>query len=370
MDLEKKESPEYVQTSKAGALALGLQNGSFYRDARLHCLNLLLTYADGCKANCAFCGLGREREHYGQAHEKTFIRVEWPIYSIEVIVQALSTSKCDDIERVCISMVTHKGAREHTINIVRGIEESGKPISVLLCPTVINKSWLEMLHETTVDKVGIAIDAATPELFDAHRGKHVNGPHDWGRYWKTLMDSIDIFGPRNTGVHLIVGLGETEAQMMKTIQEVHDLGSITHLFSFFPEKGSKLESHPQPAIGTYRRIQLAREAIWRDMTTFEKMEFNNKGQLVDFGVPDGALDALIGDGIAFLTQGCTDSSGNMVCNRPYSNCTPFQASKGELRNFPFPPEKDDLAMIKAQLRDYDPDSWVRTLSETEDFLIK
>jgi len=42
------ESPEYLRMSLAAALTLGLKNGSFYRGARLYCINLLLTYKRGC----------------------------------------------------------------------------------------------------------------------------------------------------------------------------------------------------------------------------------------------------------------------------------------------------------------------------------
>ena len=55
-----ESSPDQVRLSLAAALTLGLAEGRFYRNARLGCINLLLTYPGGCKANCAFCGLARE----------------------------------------------------------------------------------------------------------------------------------------------------------------------------------------------------------------------------------------------------------------------------------------------------------------------
>ncbi len=55
-------SPEYVQLSTAAALTLGLMPGSMYNCACTRCLNLLLTYPEGCRANCAYCGLARHRE--------------------------------------------------------------------------------------------------------------------------------------------------------------------------------------------------------------------------------------------------------------------------------------------------------------------
>jgi biotin synthase len=153
------------------------------------------------------------------------------------------------------------------------------------------------------------------------------------------------------------------------MQWIHELGSDTHLFSFFPEPGSAMEREPQPGIGRYRRMQLAREAIHQGIASMDDMAFNDRGQLTDFGVPQEQLDKLISDGNAFLTQGCKDEHGFITCNRPYSNCTPFQAAKGELRNFPFPPEACDISLIKQQLRDFDDASWVRPLDQADDFLL-
>nr|MDO8084267.1 radical SAM protein [Candidatus Sigynarchaeum springense] len=363
------ESPDYLQTSTAGALALGLEKGTFYRDAKLHCLNLLLTYADGCKANCAFCGLGRERRVDGSPRGKSFIRVRWPVYPTQTLVDALQSANARCIMRACVSMVTHPRAREDTLEVVRRLAPIEKKISVLIAPTIIDETWIHELHGLGVDKVGIAIDAATEPLFDARRGKGVRGPHSWNKYWDTLREAIDVFGASNTGVHLMIGIGETEREAVAIMQWVHELGSDTHLFSFFPEPGSAMERDPQPGIGKYRRVQLAREAIHQGIATMDGMSFNDRGQIIDFGAPPERLDKLISDGNAFLTQGCKDEDGFITCNRPYSNCTPFQAAKGELRNFPFPPDARDLASIRQQLRDYDDASWIRPLDVADDFLL-
>src|SRR5512136_513223 len=101
--MERKESPAYVQTSLAASLTLGLQEGAFHRNARLKGLNLLLHYEEGCSGRCHFCGLSRSRRESPQG--KTFIRVSWPIYPLEEIINRSRTK--DQIHRVCISMITH-----------------------------------------------------------------------------------------------------------------------------------------------------------------------------------------------------------------------------------------------------------------------
>ena len=78
--------------SLAAAMTLGLAPGTFYRGARLGCINLLLTYPGGCKANCQFCGLAREkhRPDFDPKFEK-FIRVAWRTWSLDEVVE-----RCQD----------------------------------------------------------------------------------------------------------------------------------------------------------------------------------------------------------------------------------------------------------------------------------
>ena len=43
-------------------ITLGVMGGYMHRTSCTRCLNLLLTYPEGCRANCAYCGLARHRE--------------------------------------------------------------------------------------------------------------------------------------------------------------------------------------------------------------------------------------------------------------------------------------------------------------------
>ncbi len=139
--------------------------------------------------------------------------------------------------------------------------------------------------------------------------------------------------------------GETEREMVETVQRAEDMGAKTHLFSFFPEEGSTLEGQKQPAYGTYRRIQLARHIINEGLGSFDRLRFNEKDQIIDFGVD---IDDIIENGEAFMTSGCPGRDGKVACNRPFGNERPSRP----IRNFPFLPEENDIGMIRKQLSDY------------------
>ncbi|MGY5871027.1 MAG: radical SAM protein [Candidatus Thorarchaeota archaeon] len=349
---ESRESPEFVRTSLAAAMTMGKLPGKFYRDAKLYCINLLLTYDEGCHAKCAYCGLSRSRETETEWTDSSFIRVDWPVFSIEDVKTALTDGSCPHVERVCISMITLGNAREDCISVVSELSDVIPMISVLITPTIINKDWLVRVIEAGADKVGIAVDAATEEIFEKVRGKEVKGPHKWDKYWQTVEESVEIFGPENTGIHLIVGIGETEKEIVATIQRAQDLGARTHLFSFFPEEGSVMEDNPQPPLGSYRRVQLARYIINYDIGSFHDMKFNELGQLTNFGLTTEEYEKVLTIGEAFMTSGCSGSTIDNSCNRPMGNCTPFQASIGHWRNFPILPNEDDMSKIRDQLYDY------------------
>jgi len=338
--MNQKISPEYVQTSLAASLTLGLQQGSFHRNAKLKGLNLLLHYEEGCLGRCHFCGLSRSRRESPRG--KTFIRVDWPLYSLEEIIER--TKGKDQIHRVCISMITHPRALEDTIYVTKKFrEKTDLPISVLIAPTLVRDAEsLEAMKRAGADRVGIAIDAATPELFERLRGKGVGGPHHWDHYWDVVRMAVEVFGRFYVGVHLIVGLGETEKEMVETIQTGQGMGAHAHLFSFFPEKGSPMEDCSPPSLGHYRRIQLARWIINEGPGSAEEMEFDETGRLVHFGID---VSPIIQSGEPFMTSGCPGRDGKVACNRPYGNERP----SGSIRNFPFIPEPEDIEEIKNQM---------------------
>ncbi len=338
--MEQKVSPEFIQTSLAASLTLGFQNGSFHRNAKLKGLNLLLHYDEGCLGKCHFCGLSKSRQEGPKG--KTFIRVDWPLYPLEEIIERAKGR--DQIHRVCISMITHPKAMKDTLHVIERLrQETDLFISVLISPTLIrNKDPLAAMKKAGADRVGIAIDAATPQLFDQLRGTGVGGPHQWSHYWEVTCMAVSVFGRFYVGIHLIVGLGETEKEMVDAIQRGQEMGAYTHLFSFFPEKGSPMEKHPSPPLAQYRRIQLARWIINESLGSASRMKFDESGKLIDFGID---VEPLVQTGEPFMTSGCPGRDGKVACNRPYGNERP----SGPIRNFPFMPEATDIEEIRKQL---------------------
>lgn len=346
--LQSAYSPEYVRLSLAAAMTLGLAQGRFYRNARLGCINLLLTYESGCKANCSFCGLARENPHRNDPKFEKFIRVAWAAQPLDEVIECCAHAP-DWVERVCISQITHPRAQADTLEICRRVRARTKlPVSLLIAPTLLKKDDLLDMKQAGADRIGVAIDAATPELFDKLRGKPAQGPHRWEHYWQIYDQALEVFGKDMVGVHLIYGLGETEEQLIGAIDRARAAGGSTHLFCFFPEKFSALGEQTQPPPSGYRRIQLARWLIDHDQAKAADMSFDDQGMVRDFGVDAATLEAAIAMGKPFMTSGCPGASGEVACNRPFGNEKPGP----DLRNYPFMLNDEDLALVREQLQTY------------------
>jgi biotin synthase len=326
-------------------MTLGFLRGRFYRDAKLGCINLLMEYDEGCQANCLYCG--QAREVADSAACRSLIRVQWPSYALERVVSAIreKVARNSFIERVCVASIHHPKAPEDMLKIVGVIRGAlSLYISTLITPTVFKRRHLIGLASLGVDNITVAVDLATPELFQKVRGSGAFGPHRWERYLECLEEAREVMGTEGGGVgaHLIVGLGETEEEAIRFIQWNAARDIRTHLFSFYPEAGSALADHQQPPMEHYRRVQLAKHLIDHDISQLSRMSFR-KGVLVDPGVAAEEVEKTVSAGIPFMTTGCSG------CNRPFANETPAQAMAGLLRNFPFPPKEEDIRLIQEQV---------------------
>ena len=345
------QSPDYVQMSTAAAITLGIMPGKMYRCACTRCLNLLLSYPEGCRANCAYCGLARHREAERDYADRNFIRVDWPAVPMDDIVEAIAQDLAGTpFHRMCISMITHPKSDQDTIAVLKKwtdrIDPDRLPVSILSNPTTMVRDDVVALRNLGADIFTVALDAATPEIFDRTRGKGVQSPHKWDKYWEVLHHAREIFGAQKFGAHIIVGMGETEYDLLCLVQELVDLGGHSHLFCFFPEQGSLMDHLPATPRDQWRRVQLARYLIDYRGVRVEKMSFDSEGRVANFGVTPAELDAIIAAGVAFRTSGCPGKFRDDVsaCDRPYGDSPP-----SNIASFPFQPTKKDLKKIRRQL---------------------
>ena len=290
-----------------------------------------LTYHEGrCSANCKFCPQARG----STADLRMLSRVIWPHYGLGKVLAALDENS-NGFERVCIQAVNYPNVIDDLCELVEGVKSAcGLPISVSCQP--LKKGDIEKLSAAGVERVCVAQDAVTPELFDRIKGG--DSGYRWDGHMKALEDARSIFGDR-VSTHLIIGLGETEREAIGTIQLLHNRGITVALFAFTPIKGTPLAMQKQPDLASYRRIQLARYLIAQGLATAEEMWFK-EGRIVNFGVEQGVLNRTVDSCEPFRTSGCPG------CNRPFYNESP----RGPIYNYPRRPVANEITVIRNQLK--------------------
>jgi Biotin synthase-related enzyme len=272
-----------------------------------------LMVGENCRFNCAFCAQARESSARGDL----LSRISWPRFENRELLEGFVKANSEPqtvLRRICFQVVQDKDALEETKEWVKSVRaQSHLPICVSAGPRTLAE--VEELLDLGVDHISIALDAATPEIYAQ------NKDGSWEERFALLRESAKHF-PGHMATHLIVGLGESEEDMVKCIQTMYDLGITVALFAFTPVKGTRLEKLPPPKIEHYRRVQVAHDLIRQGMARTEQFTFAG-GKVIHFDVAIKELQKLRG-GEPFRTSGCSG------CNRPYYNEVPGK----ELYNYP------------------------------------
>ena len=325
--------PQQIRVSIGSAIVLGLLEGKL--DAEPTTV-YLMTYKSGkCTANCGFCPQARN----SRSKAELLSRVTWPAFSTKSVLKRIqNASPTRGTRRVCIQALNYPDVFTHLAALVTAIKQhTTLPVSVSCQP--LNSGNTRRLAEAGVERVGIAIDAATEKLFNEVKGSSAGGPYTWESQFRQLHEALQVFGKGKVSTHLIIGLGETENDAISLIQRCVDMGVLPALFAFTPIRGTALERKPQPLIESYRRVQLARYLIVNGRARSEDMRFDGVGCLTDYGVEREMLTWIVETGKPFLTSGCPN------CNRPFYNEKPG----GPIYNYPRDLRREEILAIKRQL---------------------
>ena len=300
-----------------------------------------------CSISCGFCAQART----SHASALNLSRVTWPEFPLAETVSRLARAvERGVIRRCCLQVTAGQGYYERTLGVIKAIKAAtGVPLDAAILPPTLDH--VAVLIAAGVDHIGFGLDAASEQVF--HRVKGGN----WTRSLQLVEETARRYPGRATA-HLIVGLGETEREMVETIQALHDWGVIVGLFAFTPVRGTEMAHVPPPPLEAYRRMQAARHLIARGLARADDFTFSpkgpwsfgtvpngpvrcprTKGRLTDCGLPQ--LPALLADGVAFQTSGCPD------CNRPYYNERPG----GPMYNYARPLSPAEIQRALAALKD-------------------
>lgn len=279
----------------------------------------LMTYYDGrCINNCAFCPQARE----SKADLTKLSRVTWPAFELKEVVNKI---KDGNFARICLQTIDYPGLEEDVLALLGELYPLDLPVSLSITP--VDKTYLIKFKKLGVDYVGVGLDVASERLYDTLK----ESLYSWDEMWRFTKGIIDIFGERRAFIHIIIGLGETDREVLEVIQRAYDLKAEISTFAFTPIKGTRLEKSKPPSLERYRKIQIAHYLIKENIKRVEDFEFDDGENLTGFGICEEELLKLLNEH-ALMTHGCPG------CNRPYYNEKPGK----EPYNYPLKPRKGDL----------------------------
>ena len=311
-----------LKVSLGSAVVLGLREARM--DARPTTLYTML--GEHCQGACQFCAQARD----SNADPRFLSRVVWPEFDLDAVLERLPDAR--GLRRICIQTVLTPGLEPHLVTTAQAFHTAaGLPISVCMNPT--DPAWLPRLKAAGVDRVGVGLDCATEDTFN-----RIKPGFHWERYHRFLDSIVDAFGTGS--VHLIVGFGDSDEDLVRKIQDACDRHCTVALFAFTPIRGAKLDL-PAPEVGRYRALQLARYLIISGHARLEDMTFD-EGRLVAIRADLAAIERAIDTGLPFRTSGCPD------CNRPLYNERPG----GVMYNYAAPLSEDEQALARQELLSY------------------
>jgi len=289
---------------------------------------------DTCMNSCAFCA---QSSALGGAGGNDLSRISWPPYPYDVVMNALMGAGHKGLKRLCVQCLMDPTLLPELSSLIRDLKEaSNLPLSLSISP--LSSEFLKKLKDAGADRVGIALDAASSDIFDRVKGKGVGNTQSFDTVKEGMLRAVKVFGPGNVSTHIIVGLGETDSQVLDVMKWSRDNGIIVSLFALTKVRGGP-ELGPPPPIGRYRALQAVRHLVM-ELGIVEGISTDGSGKLVS--IPDIAAFDEENWKRAFETRGCPD------CNRPYYNERPG----GTIYNHPLPLREEQATIALLEVAKY------------------
>ena len=198
----------------------------------LHCPDqAFVTVTEGCIFSCRYCTVPRM-----PARRKTVEEIMNLVESVRHRISAISLTSG--------VMGSIEEEEAYVCEVIVHLRFFGLPIGVSIYPT---DKTPDKLHDLGVAEVKFNIEAATPELFS-----ELCPGLDYDRLWQVLDRSVELFGKGRVFSNIIVGLGETDAEMEACINRLTSHGVIPVLRPLNPVAGCT--GMPRPSADRLRHL--------------------------------------------------------------------------------------------------------------------
>ena len=198
----------------------------------LHCPDqAFITVTEGCIFSCRYCSVPRL-----PPRRKTVDEIMGLVESVRHHVSAISLTSG--------VMGSIEEEEAYVCEVIDHLRFFGLPIGVSIYPA---DQTPDKLHALGVAEVKFNIEAATPELF-----AEMCPGLDYDRLWQVLGRSVELFGKGRVFSNVIIGLGETDAEMEACINRLTSHGVIPVLRPLNPV--AECAGKPRPSAERLRHL--------------------------------------------------------------------------------------------------------------------
>ncbi|MHA1267259.1 MAG: MSMEG_0568 family radical SAM protein [Candidatus Helarchaeota archaeon] len=187
---------------------------------------------------CQFCGIELSLKDNATITRKT------PQQLHEVVDAAIQEGVCNHMTLTIGSLANPDKGIKIYADIVREIRKDHKlPIHVQLEPPE-NIKALEELYQVGVETIGIHLESFDRNILQKICPGKIQIPYE--QYKNAWNAALDIFGENQVDSYVIVGLGESDGNVLKGVEQLSQLGIIPYVVPFRPITGTPMEKHSTP----------------------------------------------------------------------------------------------------------------------------
>ena len=197
-----------------------------------HCPDqAFITVTGSCIFSCRYCSVPRIG-----GKRKTIREIVEMVESVRDHIHAISVTSG--------VLTSIEEEESYVLEVVKHLTSFDLPVGVSIYPTMTTPDHLK---ELGVAEVKFNLEAATPELFTG-----MCPGLDYGLLWQVLDRSVKLFGKNRVFSNVIVGLGETDAELETCVKNLTSLGVIPVLRPLNPVAG--LSGTPRPSAERLKKI--------------------------------------------------------------------------------------------------------------------
>jgi biotin synthase-related radical SAM superfamily protein len=145
------------------------------------------------------------------------------------------------------------------VKIIKAVHEKLPEMPIGVEPYITENNDVDLLHEAGATEIKINLETPNSEIFDK-----ICPEMDYDGIFHTLKYSVSVFGRNKVCSNLIIGLGETDEEILKTVEELAKLGVVATLRAIrlndinTPKLTIALGTEPKP-VPPNRLLELAKK---------------------------------------------------------------------------------------------------------------